>query len=370
MEVRLIFNKSLVIFILLGMQTLFTPIFSTAETIEIPDVGNIVIPEIMEVKDLLKNIAVRNYVYKKMNVDPKSMEGVQQNLMVKQKGMKLYARIIVETIPGKPGDYERIKTKYVLTSEDLKATEQQIKSSFESQFEKTPLKILQWYPMRLVDINGMRALHFSFRRQLNNNPEVLVNYFLFQNYDKLIRLTASYRLDEKEIWQDLIQRSINSFRITPYISEKGTKSTSNDILRFDGCEYTVKFPIKPKLCPVRAGGKDSIIAITSSKDGMPILRAECQPIMEGAIVTRELIMSSLEEQARSIGLRNVQVTIQETDLGLVGTFFGKKNGGGYEMAQMGKIYVGKHSILNLLSTELLSRFPSKKTNLFFGSVRR
>ena len=145
---------------------------------------------------------------------------------------------------------------------------------------------------------------------------------------------------------------------------------TNDIITFDGCEYTVDFPIKPKFIPVRAGGEDSIIAMTSSKDGMPILRAECQQIMDGAIVTRELIMTSLEQQARSIGLENVQVTIQETDIGMVGTFFGKKNAGGYEMAQMGKMYVGKHSILNLLSTELLSRFPSKKTNLFFGSVKR
>lgn len=158
------------------------------------------------------------------------MEGIQQNLMVKQKGMKLYARIIIETIPGKPGDYERINSMYTMTSEELQITEKQLKSSFEEQFRSTPLNILLWYPLKLVDINGMRALNFSFKRQLNNNPQVLVSYYLFQNYDRLIRLTASYRLDEKEIWQDLIQKSINTFRITPYISEKGTEATSNDIM--------------------------------------------------------------------------------------------------------------------------------------------
>lgn len=145
---------------------------------------------------------------------------------------------------------------------------------------------------------------------------------------------------------------------------------SNDIITFDACEYTVVFPIKPKLIPFRSGGTDIIIAMTSSKDGMPILRAECQPIKEGALITRDLIMSSLEQQAHSIGLGNVQVSIQETEIGLVGTYTGKKNAGGYEMIQMGRMYVGKHSILNLLSTELLNKFPSKKTNMFFGSVRR
>jgi len=226
----LILGKSIFTILFFGITSLIFPIHTVAETIKIPSVGNIAIPEIMEVKDLLENKEVRDKVYSKMNVDPKSMEGVQRNLMVKQKGMKLYARIIVETIPGKPGDYERINTKYTLTPDELKATEQSIKSSFESQFEKTPLKIIRWYPIKLVDINGMRALHFSFRRQLNINPQVLVKYYLFQNYDRLIRLTASYRLDEKEIWQDLIQKSINSFRITPYIAEKGTSPTTNSIM--------------------------------------------------------------------------------------------------------------------------------------------
>lgn len=224
------FKKGSATFFLIVIGTLLFFGHASAEKINIPDVGNIEIPEIMEVYNLLENKEVRENVYQKMNVDPESMEGVQNNLMVKQKGMKLYARIIVETIPGKPGEYELINSMYTMTSEELQITEEQLKSSFEDQFRNTPLKILQWYPLKLVDMNGMRALNFSFRRQLNNNPQVLVNYYLFQNYDRLIRLTTSYRLYEKEIWQDLIQKSIYTFRITPYISEKGTEPTSNDIM--------------------------------------------------------------------------------------------------------------------------------------------
>jgi len=145
---------------------------------------------------------------------------------------------------------------------------------------------------------------------------------------------------------------------------------SNDIVTFDGCEYTVIFPIRVKLTPVHTSGIESVVAITSCKDGMPILRAECQPLMEGAKVSNDMIVSTLEEQALSIGLTNVQVIVQTTDIGIVGTFFGKKIAGGFEMAQMGKLYVGERSILNLLSTEPLSKFPSKKTNIFFGSVRK
>jgi len=145
---------------------------------------------------------------------------------------------------------------------------------------------------------------------------------------------------------------------------------SDETVSFDGCEFAVTFPIPFEFTPIQVLGVRSTIAITSSKDGLPILRAECQPLLKGAKASDELILSSLEEQARSIGLSNVQVTIQKTEVGTVGTFFGKKNAGGFEMAQMGKLYVGNRSILNLLSTELLSEFPSKKTNQFFGSVKR
>jgi len=216
--------------ILIFIILCFSPTLTSAGITNIPDVGNIEIPEIMEVTDLFADKSVRDNIYRKMNIDPKSMEGIQQNLMVKQKGMKLYARIIVETIPGKPGEYERINSLYTLTPEEMKSTQEQLKSSFEDQAKNTPIKILEWYPLKLVDVNKMRALHFSYKRQLNDNSPVLVKYYIFQNYDRAIRLTASYRLDEKEIWQDLIQKSINSFRITPYIAEKGTSPTTNDIM--------------------------------------------------------------------------------------------------------------------------------------------
>ena len=207
--------------------------YATAEEIDIPNVGSIVIPEIMEVSDLLRNKAVRDYVYDKMNVEPKSTEGLVKNLVVKQKGMKLYSRIIVETIPGGPGDYEQIDSKYTVTSEEMKGIEKMVKSSFESEFKSTPLKILQWYPFKLVDINGMRALHFLFKRQLNNNPPVLAKYYLFQNYDRAIRLTASYRLDEADIWQEVIQESIDSFHIVPYGFEKNYENKNDSINKFD-----------------------------------------------------------------------------------------------------------------------------------------
>lgn len=184
------------------------------DRVNIPDVGYIDVPEIMEVKDLLANPAVKERVFKEMNIDPKSMEGAIQNLMVKQKGLEMYARLIVETIPGKPGEFERLMKKYTITKQELKAMEDEIRTGFEQQFRNTPIKILEWYPIEPQNINKMQTITFSFKRQLKDNPPVIVKYYLFQNYDRLIRLTVSYRLQEKTIWEDLLKKSVNSFHIT------------------------------------------------------------------------------------------------------------------------------------------------------------
>lgn len=141
-------------------------------------------------------------------------------------------------------------------------------------------------------------------------------------------------------------------------------------VRISGCEYTITFPTPPRSVSYQAGGKPGEFLVTRTEDGLPILRAECQAIVDQSAVSDALILRSLEEQAASIGLSNVQIAVEHNKLGIVGTFTGRKVASGYEMIQMGKLYAGRSSVLNLLVTERLSAFPSKRTNAFLSSVRR
>jgi len=136
------------------------------------------------------------------------------------------------------------------------------------------------------------------------------------------------------------------------------------------CEYSVTFPYKPKVIMYEANGRSGYFLMTESKDGLPILRAECQAIADRSALSDQLILNSLKEQAESTGLTNVQVTLEHNRLGIIGTFTGRKMASGFEMIQMGRIYVGRHSVLNLLVTEKLESFPSKKANAFVNSVKR
>lgn len=141
-------------------------------------------------------------------------------------------------------------------------------------------------------------------------------------------------------------------------------------VRIKGCEYAVTFPTPPRTVPYQAEGKPGEFFVTRTEDGPPILRAECQRITDRSGLSEALIVKSLEEQATSTGLSNVQITMERSELGLVGTYVGRKTASGHEMIQMGKLYVGKTSVLNLLVIETLKAFPSKRANAFIWSVKR
>lgn len=149
------------------------------------------------------------------------------------------------------------------------------------------------------------------------------------------------------------------------------ESTASDFkTKLPYCEYSVIFPNKPKFIEYEANDRPGYYLVTESKDGLPILRAECQAIADRSAVSDQLVLKSLKEQAESTGLVNVQVTLEHSKLGLIGTFTGRKAASGFQMIQMGKIYVGENSVLNLLVTEKLESFPSRKANMFINSVQR
>jgi hypothetical protein len=141
-------------------------------------------------------------------------------------------------------------------------------------------------------------------------------------------------------------------------------------IHIPGCEYSITFPTAPRPVSYIAHGKPGEYLVTRTEDGLPTLRVECQTIVDRSKLSEALIAESLEEQAASIGLTNVQVTIERTQLGLIGTYVGRKTASGHEMIQMGKLYIGKTSVLNLLVIETVRSFPSKRASAFLASVKR
>lgn len=67
------------------------------------------------------------------------------------------------------------------------------------EFEISPqLKLLEGPTYKLIDINGQKAIEVKYRRSGNKNYTTACTFYLLFNYDKMTRITISYREQNKE----------------------------------------------------------------------------------------------------------------------------------------------------------------------------
>jgi hypothetical protein len=125
-----------------------------------------------------------------------------------------YARIILETTIGNFGDFEKLTTKLTATPSELSDLNTQLNSQIEQSFKGTGLKLISWYGVQIVNVNGQTALKFSYLRQLNDNPYVTVSMYQFHNNDRMHQLTMSYREQDADKWKTSYSNILTSFKIT------------------------------------------------------------------------------------------------------------------------------------------------------------
>lgn len=184
------------------------------------NVGYISIPSNMEIqsgnyKKLLDSIQTGQS-------KPFSYEVSSNKVIFQQRGLNdldkssfgSYARVILETTINNIGDYEKITTKYTATQTELAELSKNLKLQVQQGFSGTQLKLISWYGVSIVTINGRTALKISYLRQLGDNPYVVVNNYRFQNNDRLHSLTLSYRQSDESNWKPLFTNILNSFTIT------------------------------------------------------------------------------------------------------------------------------------------------------------
>ncbi len=184
------------------------------------DVGYISIPAEMEIqKGNYKKLA-EAYVTKMGKQF--GFEIADKRIVFQQNGLNsggqasftTYARVIIETFVGTAGDYDKLKTKINITALELKQTSDEIRAQTEREMLGTGLKIISWNGISITTVNGKPALKISFIRQLNDQPYVVVDIYIFQNNDRLHKLTLSYRQQDATVWQPLYADILKSFVIT------------------------------------------------------------------------------------------------------------------------------------------------------------
>jgi len=74
-------------------------------------------------------------------------------------------------------------------------------------------KIIDSGSLEIMEINVMFPLVHTYKRQLNDNPVVLVKAYLFWNYDKIHSLAFSCRVVDEEECRDIYDKILDSFRL-------------------------------------------------------------------------------------------------------------------------------------------------------------
>lgn len=190
------------------------------ENYRILGVGSISIPNKMEIQSGQYKKISESYgkeIIKKFGYEVSDNRVVFQQKGLndfEKQGFASYVRVILETEIGNFGDFEKLTTKFTATRKEISEISEGFKSQIQQEFAGTGLKLISWYGISIITINGRTALKISYLRQLNDNPYVVVDMYRFQNNDRLHSLTLSYRQTEETTWKPLLEKIANSFIIT------------------------------------------------------------------------------------------------------------------------------------------------------------
>ena len=181
---------------------------------KITDLGHIYIPPDMEVqKGEYKKL--QDKIYEIAGIDYSGIVFQQKGLnKMEPESFKTYARVIITTEIDEPGAYDKITTPIILTESELLELNDEFEKGFKKMAEEDNMKITKWYPLEIYTSNDMHAILVQYDRQLGNNPEVFFQLFQFQNYDRLHRLTLSYRIEDEEKWKPIFENVLKGFKIT------------------------------------------------------------------------------------------------------------------------------------------------------------
>lgn len=149
-------------------------------------------------------------LYKLIHVPDGNIITAQQlglNSMSKE-AFKHYVRAIMVIIDS-PEELPAFGEPLKFTNEELKELEDEFRQDFYAYAEKFKAADRQHRgfflvgvtsPYKVVKINGVDCLHFSYTTQLGDNPFVSNDIYLFMNKKKAYKLSIMIRTTENHLW--------------------------------------------------------------------------------------------------------------------------------------------------------------------------
>jgi len=139
---------------------------------------------------------------------------------LKPSAFEEYRRVILQTSFLNPGEEVfRANEKYTMSRQELAEFQSELIDQLRQEFTKLKsmglgdIKIIDPGSVEIVEVNRMFPLVHTYKRQLNDNPVILVKTYLFWNYDKIHHLTFSHRVVDEEECRDIYDKILDSFRL-------------------------------------------------------------------------------------------------------------------------------------------------------------
>jgi hypothetical protein len=185
------------------------------ERISLPGIGTLDIPPDMEMREG-QDAGLDRAQYDDRGILPDTMVFQQKGLNENTpESFQTYARVLIKTTAGNPGDYASLYFPVPhYQNDESKEIDAYFKAAVTHEYAQVGIQVLTWNTASLETVNGMSCIHYSFTRQLQDNPIVVVHSYIFQNIDTMYALTLSYRLEQEAGWKDDYEKILNSFRIT------------------------------------------------------------------------------------------------------------------------------------------------------------
>lgn len=211
---------------------------------EIEDLGSIHIPPSLE----LQNESIKKEVFEFSNSTNFTLNS--DRIVFQQQGFnKLkenfngkYARVIIETEKGETAEFDSLNYK----PKNINELDIDFLINVNNSFKETDFKLIDWLGTESVEVNGMYPTKYSYIRQFLEETPVLVETYIFSNYDRIHSLTFSYRISEKEYWSEDFRVILDSFLITnirnrPYSKESNVQFSNTEQIALELAKYSFSY---------------------------------------------------------------------------------------------------------------------------------
>lgn len=184
---------------------------SNWDKIDLGNWGEIKMPNTME---------IQSGVYKKILDNSKRHFSVNaERVVFQQKGvnegknLETYARIIIRTDFSNE-NFPDLNTTNI-TSQDIADLNQMYKSQvYEVANNATfPAKIIKWNGVKIVTLNGNKAINYSYIRQMNGKPQTYSEFYVFWKGKKQHTLNIEYRINDSSVWESDLDKAVQTFKL-------------------------------------------------------------------------------------------------------------------------------------------------------------